>query len=53
LRLDEQLATYQLLTFPHAGQAEAQASIRRIDVEANAFITKLDGRRPRFREDGH
>ena len=39
LRLDDQLATYQLQTFLHAGQAESQASTRRIDVEANAFIT--------------
>src|SRR4029077_19189865 len=30
---------YQLQTFLHAGQAESQASTRRIDVEANAFIT--------------
>ena len=45
LRLDEQLATYQLQTFLHAGQAESQASTRRIDVEANAFITngEMDG----------
>ena len=37
--LDDQLATYQLQTFLHAGQAESQASTRPIDVEANAFIT--------------
>src|SRR4029450_3162511 len=45
LRLDEQLATDQLQTFLHAGQAESQASTRRIDVEANAFITngEMDG----------
>ena len=45
LRLDEQLATYQFQTFLHAGQAESQASIRRIDVEANTFITngEIDG----------
>ena len=45
LRLDEQLATDQLQTFLHAGQAESQASTRRIDVEANAFITngEIDG----------
>ena len=38
LRLDEQLAIYQLETFLHAGQAKSHASTRRIDVEANAFI---------------
>ena len=45
LRLDEQLTTDQLQTFLHAGQAESQASIRRIDVEANTFITngEIDG----------
>ena len=45
MRLDDQLATYQLQTFLHAGQAESQASTRRIDVEANAFITngEMDG----------
>jgi hypothetical protein len=45
LRLDEQLATYQLQTFLHAGQAESPASIRSIDVEANPFITngEIDG----------
>src|SRR5688572_29480440 len=39
LRLDEQLATYELQPFLHAGQAESQASIRRVHVEANSFIT--------------
>jgi hypothetical protein len=34
LRLDDQLATYQLQTFLHAGQTESPASIRRIDVSA-------------------
>jgi len=45
VRLDDQLATYQLQTFLHAGQAESQASTRRIDVEANAIITnrEVDG----------
>ncbi len=45
LRLDEQLATYKLQTFLHAGQAESHASIRLIDVEANTFITngEIDG----------
>src|SRR5687767_4895884 len=33
LRLDEQLATDQLQTFLHAGQAESQTAVRRIDVE--------------------
>ena len=45
MRLDEQLATDQLETFPHAGQTESATSIRRIDVEANTFITnrEIDG----------
>jgi hypothetical protein len=45
LRLDEQLATDELETFPHAVQAQSQASTRRIDVKANAFITngEMDG----------
>jgi len=38
LRLDGQLATDQLQTFLHAGHAESQTSIRRLDVEANTFI---------------
>jgi hypothetical protein len=39
LRLDDQLAAYQLQAFLHAGQAESHASTRRIDIEANAIIT--------------
>ena len=43
--LDEQLTTYQLQTFLHAGQAKSHASTRRIDVEADAFIAngEMDG----------
>ena len=45
VRLDEQLATDQLQTFLHAGQAESYAAIRLIDVEASTFITngEIDG----------
>src|SRR5688572_22757797 len=45
LRLDEQLAPDQLQAFLHAGQAETQASIRHIDVEADTFVTngEVDG----------
>jgi hypothetical protein len=45
LRFDQQLATYQLETFPHAGHAKSEPLTRRIDVEANAFITnrEMDG----------
>jgi hypothetical protein len=39
LRLDQQLATYQLQAFFHAGQTESRPSTRRIDIEAHAFIT--------------
>src|SRR5687767_12257851 len=39
VRLDEQLAADELQTFFHAGQAEAEAFRRRVDVEADAFIT--------------
>jgi hypothetical protein len=45
VRLDDQLATDQVQTLLHAGQAESHASTRRIDVEADAFIThgEVDG----------
>lgn len=45
LRLDDQIATDQLQAFHHASQAESRATTRRIDVEANAFITngEVDG----------
>src|SRR5687767_9319807 len=38
LRLDVQLAAYQLQAFLHAGQAESQASIRRVGIEASTCI---------------
>ena len=45
LRLDDQLATDQLQTFLHAGEAEPRASVRCLDVEADSLITnrELDG----------
>ena len=45
LRLDDQLATNQLQTFFHAGEAEPHPSIRGLDVEADTPIadSEIDG----------